>query len=423
MGACNATKKNHITVNKNNNQAEEREVINPSKSSNKPRGSTNTPLTTNSGVQGNNNQQINPENNKQENQNNQQGKNINEGNASNNQAQLAGTTKEQNPESNNQKTQINNPIVIADVLESDKYYLKIKSENKEIKSSPFPGKKLLISAFDEMKQYLEAADNYHYYTFDKKQNRIYLNELSDKNIEEVFSIENRGQYINIEASNQIYLDLPDDIRSAYSNSTQIIGSPKYGDPFEVVTYDFSSKKFSGQQYETESFKILQSFSEFSGQCNGNNKLYIAGSDKKSEDEYSHFVELDLLNLDKPDLIRICPNLIKGREWCSLLFIPPKYVFIVGGIGVKSVEIFNTENGIIVNDSMLNQEHSESALIVVNNTYLYVFCGYDFNHDYSKVIERCDLRSKKRVWEVVNFSENVSFKPSFFSVAYGKGNSI
>jgi hypothetical protein len=406
MGACNGTKNPKI-YNKPSQNQDERVI--PSRSA-KPAGNKqpeqiNIQSSSDTGQQVSNNQKINIENNNQANQ----------------------TVEQQpviNPEQQN-AVKIDSQVTsqLKNTLAPNMYYLKIKSENKEIASDGLPGKKLLISAFDDMKQNLEAAENYHFYTLDEENNRIYLNELSDKNLEEIFPTKHLGKYIEIDALIQIYLDISEDIRSAYANTTQIIGTPKYGDPFEVLTYNFSNKKFSIHQIETESFPVLQSFSEFSGQCNGNNKLYLAGSDKKSENEHSHFVELDLLNLEKQDVMKICPNLIKGREWSSILFIPPKYIFIVGGIGVKSVEIYNTETGLIVNDSVLNQEHSESALIVVNNTYLYVFCGYDYNHDYSKVIERYDLRSRKRVWEVVNLDENMTFKPSFFSVAYGKGNEI
>ena len=59
----------------------------------------------------------------------------------------------------------------------------------------------------------------------------------------------------------------------------------------------------------------------------------------------------------------------------MIFISKKYVFIVSGTNNKSVELFDIEKNEIKIDSYLNEVHSKFSLSLINNLYLYVFCGF------------------------------------------------
>ena len=59
----------------------------------------------------------------------------------------------------------------------------------------------------------------------------------------------------------------------------------------------------------------------------------------------------------------------------MIFIPKKYVFIVSGINNKSVELFDIEKNEIKIDSYLKEALRECSLTLVNNLYLYAFCGF------------------------------------------------
>lgn len=224
------------------------------------------------------------------------------------------------------------------------------------------------------------------------------------------------------------LAISPDIRRAYAESCFIVGSPKYDAyPFEIITFNKTTNNLAYQLYQDETFNYLRDFNEFSAYCNGANKFYISGSDKKTEDDsyVSTFVEIDMANLNNPEHIKKLPNLLTGRGWHSMIFVPPKFVFIVGGMNTKSVELYDSETGQITHDSNLNENRSETTLCVINNSHLYAFCGFLLNHNYIKSIEKCNLKSKKRTWEIVNLitKNEFVFEPSFFSVAYGKGDSV
>ena len=42
----------------------------------------------------------------------------------------------------------------------------------------------------------------------------------------------------------------------------------------------------------------------------------------------------------------------------MIYIPNKYIFIVGGLNTKSVELYNIETNQLVKDSELNENRSE-----------------------------------------------------------------
>jgi hypothetical protein len=68
---------------------------------------------------------------------------------------------------------------------------------------------------------------------------------------------------------------------------------------------------------------------------------------------------------------------------------------------------------------MNEKRSECTLCLINNTYLYAFCGFVLHQSFVNSIERCNLRRSKRTWEMVDiqYENNITFIPSFFAVSY------
>ena len=134
--------------------------------------------------------------------------------------------------------------------------------------------------------------------------------------------------------------------------------------------------------------------------------------------------IDLTKIDENTVVtQKLPNLIEARTWHSMIFIPNSYIFIVGGNGNKKVELYNIQENIINIDSELNDERCECSLCMVNNIYLYAFCGFLLHQTFNNTIERCNLRREKRKWEIVNYTleNNIQFNPFFFGVWYYNDN--
>jgi len=226
------------------------------------------------------------------------------------------------------------------------------------------------------------------------------------------------------------LKIPKDVKKAYINLNNYISSPKYeNEPFGINIYDNSSSNlhyYSIPDEISEKFQInIKNFNNFSAYCNGKNKLFISGGIIDDNFFIGDFIEIDLEKLSHSgvrtsEYIRKLPNLNVPRGWHSMLFVPDKYIFIVGGSNTNSVELYDLDTNKLTVDSDLNERRSETSLCLVNNYFLYAFCGFQFLSNFSNVIEKCNLRKSQRTWEkIVLANSDVSIISNFYTIAYGK----
>ena len=82
----------------------------------------------------------------------------------------------------------------------------------------------------------------------------------------------------------------------------------------------------------------------------------------------------------------------------MIYIPEKYIFIVGGPNETNVELYDIDKNITTIDSQLNTERCEPSLILVNNKYLYSIFGFHLYESFIDTIERCNLHRKHRNWD-------------------------
>ena len=258
---------------------------------------------------------------------------------------------------------------------------------------------------------------------DKKDEKFenILNELFNNNIPEV---------INMKYT-QKGLDIPENVVQAYRENTKIIGSAILDNPetFGIITYENNTRELNPYYYQRSEYPELNTLNSFTAYCNAKNCLYFSGGEKEQPYEkednslpYDEFICIDLteLSTNKNKLvINKLNNLINPRTWHSMIFVPNKYIFIVGGSNTKSVELYDIEEKKLTEDSELNEIRCECTLCLVNNTYLYAFYGFLLHQDYNNSIERCNLLKEERKWENINVIENcaVKFKPSFFAISY------
>ena len=230
------------------------------------------------------------------------------------------------------------------------------------------------------------------------------------------------------------LDIPgnmDNIMKAYIESNFIIGSAILDNPefLSIITYEKNTENLQPYFYKRKDNEDLLKFNLFTAFCNAKGNLYFSGGETeetydpdKSIAKYNDFFYIDLTKLNDNKnkiIINELPNLNESRTWHSMIYVPYKYIFIVGGSNTKSVEIYNIETNEINKDSELNNYRSECTLCLVNNEYLYAFCGFLLHNEFNASIEKCNLLKEERQWELVNINENngLIFKPSFFGVSY------
>ena len=231
------------------------------------------------------------------------------------------------------------------------------------------------------------------------------------------------------------LNIPENAIEAYRKDNKIIGSAIMDstDIFGIITYEINTRSLNPYYYQRNEYPELIYFNSFTAYCNAKNCLYFSGGEKEQSYEveeksaqYNEFISIDLTKLssnnDKLEINQL-PNLNVPRTWHSMIFVPNKYIFIVGGSNTKTVELYDMEEKKLTKDSELNEESCEATLCLVNNIYLYAFYGFFLHKDYNNSIERCNLLKEERKWENIYAVEKsaLRFKPSFFAISYFKND--
>ena len=227
--------------------------------------------------------------------------------------------------------------------------------------------------------------------------------------------------------NMLYLglDISDDIKSEYENNTEVIGSPLYnlGENFGVLIYFIKDNIFRAEIIKN---KKLSKFNHLSSVCNMNNVLFISGGDEQKNNTgktkpINLFYSIDLLKTNK---IEELPALNTPRCFHSMIYIPKKYIFIVGG-GTLDVELYDVKKKEISIDSQMKETRNESTLFVMNNSFLYAFCGISPEGAFLSTVEKCNLRQKERSWSYVNYAmaDNTIFGECFYIGHFFSDSSI
>ena len=347
------------------------------------------------------------------------------------------TGKDENPDDGNKEQNGEQDDII--LLRSGKNNINFRNKqytiNVENLSTQITivGNKVLKQILTDNFNFKENAD----FKIEFENNKIIGNDSIDIElgsiIQEIFG-NNIPEIINIKFS-YTGLDLPENCIQSYKENNQIIGSAIIDnvETIGIVAYEVNTKLISSYSYKISDYPILNNINCFTAYCNTKGFLYFSGGENEQTNDldittikYNDFFAIDLTQLTRDKLnITELPNLNEPRTWHSMIYVPNKYIFIVGGSNTKSVELYDMEEKKITKDSELNELRCECTLCLVNNMYLYAFCGFLLHQDYNNSIERCNLFKENRNWEYINSVENCKFKfnPSFFGISYFQNNDL
>ena len=309
--------------------------------------------------------------------------------------------------------------------------INIKS-NIEIKNT-IKGNQILSKIIKDKMNLHESAD----YEIEFENGQIIKNDKKDYEFGEILNDIFGKDIPEIIKMKFIYkgLDLPENAIQSYIENNTIIGNAilDNNEKFGVITYDINTNLISSYYYNIKDYPILNYINNFTAYCNAKGFLYFSGGESeisndldKTSLKYNDFFSLDLTTLTKDKLeINELPNLKESRTWHSMIYVPNKYIFIVGGSNTKSVELYDIEEKKLTKDSELNEIRCECTLCLVNNMYLYAFFGFVLHQEYNNSIERCNLLKENRKWEYVNYdiSQGLDLKLSFFGISYFKDNEL
>ena len=223
------------------------------------------------------------------------------------------------------------------------------------------------------------------------------------------------------------LHIPNEVRKYIAKRTYLIGGLTFDKPntFGLFIFNKMNNSTLSFEYSTNIYFQLRTVNQFSAYCNALNKLYISGGELSNNQITDSFMSIDLTQVQQNIFVptQLC-NLRKKRYWHSMIFIPEKYIFIIGGPNEVDVELYDIEKNISVIDSRLNTDRCEPSLILVNEKYLYTFFGFHLYESFINTIERCNINKRQRIWEMVNYklSNTPNLAKAFFGVSY-VGNNI
>ena len=244
--------------------------------------------------------------------------------------------------------------------------------------------------------------------------------LSSKLNEEIGSVFPNQESVSLK---MLYmgLELSFDVKKDYEVTTTLLGEPLFdlGGKIGLLIFHKYKNTFSSEIIKNQK---LAKYNHLSAYCNCKNVLYICGGESEknkntnNRDFISNFTQIDLFNTES---INELPMLDEPRAWHSMIFLPPKYIFIIGG-DTKVVEIFDIDKKKLSPDSEMNEIRNECTLFCLNDSILYAFSGMSKAGSYLKNIEKCNLRQSKREWIIVKYkSNNCDFQDCYYISSFYK----
>lgn len=178
--------------------------------------------------------------------------------------------------------------------------------------------------------------------------------------------------------------------------------------FKVIVFSEESEKAAEIEY----------YSKTSAYCNGQDKMYISGGEM-SGSTLKHFWIVDLKEADN-NLMKCDQDLLAPKSRHSMIYIPNKYVFIIGGNDLKTF-YYSISEDIFKPSADLHETRKEPSLCLVDNLILYVFSnGKTANSEVT--FERMNLKQEKE-WTIVKpiIKSNIMFEQKLFGVTYTQGS--
>ena len=367
-----------------------------------------------------NNNQVHNNNNKNEPQIKKNGKKPDDNNKNKEQKNKVKNNNKQSSSIKNQnkKTNTTNNPSNKEDEDLNKNYIRIiiYDNNKEIFSRPYDKETKFSKIFEDIKNRYLNDENY----YDLINNKSYYkidNELIDESKEiNKYLKQKEDRKISVTADIKGLRDISNNIEKFIYENIKIYGKISFS-PFQLYIYkkeDDIFKKALIEEEEKNNSQIKE-VSMNTSFCNGINKLYLF-SGGENENLINLFWIIDLKNLK----IKKIETKIPSRKHHSLIYIPKKYVFIIGGNNDKTVYYFDTYKQQFFSYPDLDDDYIEPGLIMVNNTYLYVFSNIGKNF----LISKTNLRDESK-WEKIipTIPKEINFTIKYFGVCKSNNNSL
>ena len=204
------------------------------------------------------------------------------------------------------------------------------------------------------------------------QDTIMLLGLRYKNSSSTAITNNKNLKIYIKYEHK-YKYLSENMEEYINNYTHLIGKPMLN-KLKYYLYNKYTKSLKLIKYNKEDIDKyeLNSFSSIDSYCNAKNYLYIYESMSKYDKmDSNRFISINLMD----NKINLISSKFPKRILHSMIYIPERYIFIIGGENAKDVLIYEIKEENINYEKypyLLPYSLIEPSLIYINNKYLYAF---------------------------------------------------
>jgi hypothetical protein len=269
----------------------------------------------------------------------------------------------------------------------------------------------------------EPSNNFRFHTL-IKYNEIELNDKLSMKLDELIKEENEQNSYEIKLIYKGLKNLPKKINEHIASSTDYYATINFHNDNnkELVLF----KKNLSEKKGVSLFKIYEdlfdaetneNINEHTSYCNGANNFYVSGIGAKGVSKIFYKIALNPsdLNACKIQYLSDMPN---DLQLHSMIYVPDNYIFVTGGQtneenATTKVYYYDIKNNTWALHSNMQRSRVENSLCLVNDEYLYsVFGNKNDKTNDEKTIERINLRSGERKWELINLE---TFDLNFFTL--------
>lgn len=235
---------------------------------------------------------------------------------------------------------------------------------------------------------------------------------SDENTEYVFSLVYNGlrnlpakfnEHIIKNNNHYAYVNFVSD-----ANKELVVFKKDNSSPYNISVHNIAENVFEQD--------LNEYINEHTTYCNGINSFYFSGCGAKGLSK--SFFKISLNGPTQSLKVQQLADMPVELQLHTMIYIPDNYIFVAGGHSSTeqastNVYFYDIKNDVWDYHSSMKKTRVEHSLCLVNDQYLYAIFGNKNNKtNDEKTIERINLRSGDRQWELITLE---TFDLNFFSL--------
>ena len=229
---------------------------------------------------------------------------------------------------------------------------------------------------DSQMNLIDETKNLSYY-ITNLQDTLLLMEQGMLNNSYITTTISSNKFLKIYVKKIQYFNIPENIEQYIIDKTELIGKPAVNQ-LKYYVYNKKDKNLQLVELSIDQIDLLDInfFSRKTVYCNAENNLFIyeGNNDLNHHNNNNNYCKFFSINL-KNNEIQLISSQFPQRILHSMIFLPEKYIFILGGKNAKEVLYYTIKednNMYEIYPNLLPFDLLEPSLIIIDNKFLYAF---------------------------------------------------